>query len=408
MRKKEFSILKWIVFPANSVILAAIIAYFNVTVFGLRDGLPYSIIVGMIGLFSIVIVKYAESENRSLARAAFVFEIVLTAALIINACYSVSVQRKMSIARMGETSQKETIGEISKLKGSRTQREALKVVDKTQSAQSVFAGVEDILFWIMAGELVLYGLSAFTLFALAKLVDESRTESAVEEFPSSINVREQAAWALPDKSNARKKNDGNIPEEFRQDLLSVDANDDYPIYTAHHGYLRDRLRKRLKRIAFYMPKTGFKVDLSGASLNVRQFSYDGEEKTLHSVFLTYEEAEAWIEMDKADLAKAVAEKGFVTVAIPDGIVYFVRKGRTNAVKIGFTTDLEGRIKSLQTGSDKELKLAAWTEGHNGLESRLHKHFKDKRLSGEWFQLTQVDIDKVIAKIKARIASGKPL
>ncbi len=190
MRRKEFSILKWIIFPANSVILAAIIAYFNVTIFGLRDGLPYSVIVGMIGLFSIVIVKYAESENRSLARAAFVFEIVLTAALIVNACYSVSVQRKMSVARMGEANQKETIDEISKLRGSKTQQKALDKIDKHETAQTVFAGVEDVLFWIMACELALYGLSAFTLFALAKLIEgeESKTQPKAENFPAEIEV----------------------------------------------------------------------------------------------------------------------------------------------------------------------------------------------------------------------------
>ena len=44
-RKKEFSTLKWIIFPANSVILAGIIAYFNVSVFGWEDGLPYTLIV---------------------------------------------------------------------------------------------------------------------------------------------------------------------------------------------------------------------------------------------------------------------------------------------------------------------------------------------------------------------------
>lgn len=172
MQKKEFSILKWIVFPANSIILASIIAWFNLTVFGWGDGLPYSVIVAMIGVFSIVINKYTESENKNLAKAAFVFEIFLTAALVINAAYSVSVQRKMSVARMGETSQKDTITEISKLKGSRTQREALQKIDKRETAQAVFANVENILFWIMVGELALYAVSAFTLFALAKLMGE--------------------------------------------------------------------------------------------------------------------------------------------------------------------------------------------------------------------------------------------
>src|SRR5262245_28242937 len=188
-KRKEFSVLKWIIFPLNSVVLAGIVAYFNITVFGYHDGLPYTAIVALIGVFSILINRYTESDNRSLAKAAFVFEIFLTAALIVNACYSVSVQRKMSVARMAESSQKDTIGEIAKLKGSRTQREALKVVDKPTSAQSVFSDVENILFWIMVGELGLYGLSAFTLFALAKLIDDGEEEEIEEEFPRSIEVK---------------------------------------------------------------------------------------------------------------------------------------------------------------------------------------------------------------------------
>jgi len=269
-QKKEFSILKWIVFPANSVILAAIIAYFNVTVFGLRDGLPYSIIVGMIGLFSIVIVKYAESENKSLARAAFVFEIVLTAALIVNACYSVSVQRRMSVAKMAETSQADTIDKISKLKGSRTQREALKVVDKPQSAQSIFVSVEDILFWIMACELALYGLSAFTLFALAKLIDGSRSEPEAEEFPDSLDVE--------------KRSPVRHPELTRKTTTRGDAIDDTRSQqkTTYDG-LR-RLRESLKLIAFENPPGHFKVDLRPDYLLIRAMESDhGDERTTHSV-----------------------------------------------------------------------------------------------------------------------------
>src|SRR5215813_2145699 len=189
-KRKEFSVLKWIIFPLNSVVLASIVAYFNVTVFGYRDGLPYTAIVTLIGVFSILINRYTESDNRSLAKAAFVFEIVLTAALIVNACYSVSVQRKMSVARMAETSQATTIGEIAKLRGSKTQQKALDKVDKSVSAQSVFADVENILFWLMVGELGLYGLSAFTLFALAKLIDDG--EEIEEDFPDELDIEKRS------------------------------------------------------------------------------------------------------------------------------------------------------------------------------------------------------------------------
>jgi hypothetical protein len=269
-QKKEFSILKWIVFPANSVILAAIIAYFNVTVFGVRDGLPYSVIVGMIGLFSIVIVKYAESENKSLARAAFVFEIVLTAALIVNAVYSVSVQRKMSVAKMGETNQKETIGEISKLRGSRAQREALKKIDKQETAQTVFTGVENILFWIMAGELALYGLSAFTLFALAKLIDEARGPEPADEFPALLEVENRSQTSRPNLVSKTTTRDDAIGDtRFQQKTTQAGLK---------------ALRECLKLIAFENPPGHFKVDLRPDYLLIRAMESDhGDEHTTHSV-----------------------------------------------------------------------------------------------------------------------------
>src|SRR5262245_24965757 len=239
-KRKEFSVLKWIIFPLNSVVLAGIVAYFNITVFGYHDGLPYTAIVALIRVFSILINRYTESDNRSLAKAAFIFEIVLTAALIVNACYSVSVQRKMSVAKMAESSQAQTIGEISKLRGSRTQREALKVVDKPQSAQSVFASVEQILFWLMVAELALYGLSSFTLFAIAKLTDDAREPERADEFPHTLEVKN----TLPVKRQnftAQKepaKNHGSFnPEGLK------------------------RLRDALSDISFRLPGYSFKANV---------------------------------------------------------------------------------------------------------------------------------------------------
>jgi hypothetical protein len=267
-KKKEFSVLKWIIFPLNSVVLAGIIAYFNVTVFGMRDGLPYTAIVALIGVFSILINRYTESDNRNLAKAAFIFEIVLTAALIINACYSVSVQRKMSVARMAESSQKDTIGEISKLKGSRTQREALQKIDKPQSSQSVFGDVENILFWIMVGELALYGLSAFTLFAIAKLVDDDEIE---EEFPDEINVSTRSSKTAPKMTTP-----GDIVDDTRNHKKTT-PDDTAPGFKA--------LRETLKLIAFANPPGHFKVDLSKKCdyLIIRHMeSNRGDEATTHS------------------------------------------------------------------------------------------------------------------------------
>lgn len=261
-KKKEFSILKWIIFPLNSVLLAGVIAWFNLRVFGWDDGLPYSLIVALIGIFSIIINKYTESENRTLARATFVFEIILTAALICNAAWSLSVQREMSVARMGEQSQKETITEIGKLKGGKTQRKALDRIDKQPSAAGVFARYENTLFWIMVCELGLYGLSAFTLFALAKLMDDApkiapvatpdlAQNRPVSDFPAELDV---------DYRPGRK----SAPELSLSRRLT-------PVATAAAPSDIDRLRAYLKAIAFYHPGRWFKADPleSGDGLWVR-------------------------------------------------------------------------------------------------------------------------------------------
>jgi energy-converting hydrogenase Eha subunit A len=247
-KRKDFSILKWVIFPANSIALAAVIVYFNLRVFGLEDGVPYSIIVAMIGLFSIVIVKYAESDNRTLGRAAFCFEIALTAMLILNAAYSISVQRKMSVARMGETSQAATIEQIGKLRGSRTQREALQKIDKQESAQSVFADVERTLFWIMICELGLYAIAAFSLFAIAKLMDADEPVNVkTGEFPHEIDANERLSLSLSQKRERLSLQDG-----VRKDALK-------------------KLRKHLSDIAFHNPKRWFKADLVRGGVTIRLF-----------------------------------------------------------------------------------------------------------------------------------------
>src|SRR5262245_29940067 len=147
-KKKEFSVFKWILFPAITVTLAGIVAWFNVSVFGARDGIVYVVFVAVIGGFSIVINKYLESENRTLATASFVFEIFLTAALFVNALFCISVQREMVIARRQDAGA--TIDSISKLRGSRTQQEALKKIGETsgENEKAVFSKNESTLFWI--------------------------------------------------------------------------------------------------------------------------------------------------------------------------------------------------------------------------------------------------------------------
>ena len=64
-------------------------------------------------------------------------------------------------------------------------------------------------------------------------------------------------------------------------------------------------------------------------------------------------------------------------------------------KIGFTKkSVESRVKQLQTGNYSKIEIDYVYESDDyivSIESRLHKHFDSKRISGEWFDLDREDI-----------------
>ena len=94
-----------------------------------------------------------------------------------------------------------------------------------------------------------------------------------------------------------------------------------------------------------------------------------------------------------------------------GHVYLIgEKGSTNKYKIGSTRakDVKNRLKQLQTGSSEELyiKDSYETEHPFKLEKMLHNHFKSSNLIGEWFELSESDIEafRVVCEEKEKIIS----
>lgn len=67
-----------------------------------------------------------------------------------------------------------------------------------------------------------------------------------------------------------------------------------------------------------------------------------------------------------------------------GYVYFIQMDRIGAIKIGYTTDVEKRIASLQTASPYKLYLLCVFPANEEIERQLHYCFRDVRLEGEWF------------------------
>ena len=78
---------------------------------------------------------------------------------------------------------------------------------------------------------------------------------------------------------------------------------------------------------------------------------------------------------------------------PENIVY----------KIGITLQKKDkRLKQLQTGTDKKLEIVKEFESKYPfkVESYLHKYFKEKRISREWFKLNENDVSGFIELCKS--------
>ena len=77
-----------------------------------------------------------------------------------------------------------------------------------------------------------------------------------------------------------------------------------------------------------------------------------------------------------------------------GYVYLICDPATDRFKIGVTRDLKSnRLKKLQTGNSTELFIRDIyeTEWPFRLESMLHRHFKNKHVLNEWFELDVNDV-----------------
>ena len=75
-----------------------------------------------------------------------------------------------------------------------------------------------------------------------------------------------------------------------------------------------------------------------------------------------------------------------------GYVYFVQADNQH-YKIGGTSNLESRMKSLQVASPNDLKLIAWLMVNDWpeKEKQAHEYFDGKNIHGEWFDVTISEI-----------------
>ncbi len=74
-------------------------------------------------------------------------------------------------------------------------------------------------------------------------------------------------------------------------------------------------------------------------------------------------------------------------------VYLISDSKSYIYKIGISSNPIKRLKSLQTGNDKTLKLIkkVLCENYSKVETTLHNKYNHLKINGEWFELSEEDI-----------------
>lgn len=106
-----------------------------------------------------------------------------------------------------------------------------------------------------------------------------------------------------------------------------------------------------------------------------------------------------------NIAKEVSVEDFISILTNDSdceSVYLIYNLHTKLTKIGKSNNWFNRFNQLRTSSGCELILLAYAElepshdvSSEYLEKYLHKYYKNKRATGEWFRLSIRDCLNII-------------
>ena len=82
----------------------------------------------------------------------------------------------------------------------------------------------------------------------------------------------------------------------------------------------------------------------------------------------------------------------------DGYVYLLYSPTNNTYKIGKAKQVDGRYGSIAKQSPVEIKLIHQfkSENANKAEKALHNQYSHKRVLGEWFSLSEQEIETIIS------------
>lgn len=80
----------------------------------------------------------------------------------------------------------------------------------------------------------------------------------------------------------------------------------------------------------------------------------------------------------------MSERQSVERGRSDGWVYFMAAGQGD-IKIGWARDPDKRLRELQVGNPKRLKILGVIPGSRLTEKEIHRYYAAARVTGEWFK-----------------------
>ena len=101
-----------------------------------------------------------------------------------------------------------------------------------------------------------------------------------------------------------------------------------------------------------------------------------------------------------ELMKSVMFKNHAKPSLKNKYLY-VLEFTNGTVKIGITKEKEKRMRAISSASGMKITRSYFTEkidNVQNLETELHRHFKDKRLQGEFFDIT---FEEAVSEVKKR-------
>lgn len=127
---------------------------------------------------------------------------------------------------------------------------------------------------------------------------------------------------------------------------------------------------------------------------------------IHEGFFFAENTEAWKWYSK-EYPEIPGRDNRARDMMPPESVYFIRSEDGGPVKIGSSTDVHRRMRSIQTSCPHRLKVIAIIPNCGRRKEReLHRKFSEDRMSGEWFEWSS-DIEAYVNSISPTAGYAKP-